>query len=774
MVKVSIGVRSDDVLRVVVVVMSAVLLVVSSFHFRPVSAAANDVIINEIMYNPSTAGGQNDEFLELYNTTGANIDLEGWCFTEGITLCFTAGVEIPAGGYIVVSPSMEITQARYNLTTEVVAAYTGNLSNGGETLTLQDDTATTVTSLTYDDASPWPTSPDGNGPSLELKDTSFDTTQGSSWGASVGAPTPGVVNSLVGLALPVISNVSQPENVPANTGVAIFAVIDDADAAELVYKINFDAEVTASLVDDGTNGDTTAGDGLYTGEIPGQPVSTLVRYKVVATNGGGESTIPSVDDSTNYRGYEVNDTSVTSNAPILNWYIDEADYEDMHTNHVNDDVYVPAVIVYDDKVFDNSQVRIKGDYSRTFPKKSYKFKLPSGYKVGIAGGSNREVGEFHVNSGYTTGTISRMPMAYWVVEQTGAPVPDILPMRIQRNGEFEGLYVFAEKYEYEWRQEYGYNDGQFLEEYNEVVSGSSNMANRDAWYNNMILDRADPTKRDHVLDDNDIPNLLNYNAIVAILQSHDTSLTKNTFLYRNNTNERWSALLWDLDLLFQGSPYTVTTPYSRAPYIPTNEQFALTAIYNQPDLRTMYYRRLRTLIDMFYSSNQLATKYSEINATYAADMALDLAKWPAQGEFSRTSEAGDLSVMARQRLELLVRNVVPWGIPPAQLESDEETVSIEEAVESPTNADEYIKVSTTAGTPVDISGWKIEGIGYTIPPGAVIPANGSIYFLRDDPGYRASHPSVIVGGNFSNDLSSGPGTLVLRKADNTEIDNYAY
>jgi len=51
-----------------------------------------------------------------------------------------------------------------------------------------------IDSLTYDDQSPWPTEPDGNGPTLELKNPDLDNTQADNWIAFDGHGTPGIGN----------------------------------------------------------------------------------------------------------------------------------------------------------------------------------------------------------------------------------------------------------------------------------------------------------------------------------------------------------------------------------------------------------------------------------------------------------------------------------------------------------------------------------------------------------------------------------------------------
>src|SRR5690606_36371580 len=69
------------------------------------------------------------------------------------------------------------------------------LSNGGETVALVDTFGQAADSITYDDIAPWPTAPDGGGPSLSLLDPSLDNALPGSWAASC-APggTPGALN----------------------------------------------------------------------------------------------------------------------------------------------------------------------------------------------------------------------------------------------------------------------------------------------------------------------------------------------------------------------------------------------------------------------------------------------------------------------------------------------------------------------------------------------------------------------------------------------------
>ena len=448
----------------------------------------------------------------------------------------------------------------------------------------------------------------------------------------------------------------------------------------------------------------------------------------------------------------------------------------MHTNHVLDNVYLPCVIVLGDNIYDNSLIRIKGEYSRQFTKKSYKVKLPSGYKIDIPGGSSRQESEFHMNAEFHTGTMGHTLGAWWAIEESGIPVPDIIVTRMYKNGEYEGLYTYSEKYEKAWRDEYGYNDGEMIEDFNEIHSGANDLSSIIDWRDHMVLDEQTPGKRDYVLDNNDIPNIFNYMGVRTILSSWDHYAATNTFEYKSNETGRWSTLYWDLTSAYSTDQNMshYPSPHDHDDGQSYDSRFFDYAIYGQKDLRELYFRRVRTLADKFYSTNELEQKFQEFEAEYDSEMNLDIAKWPGdqfsgRGKYSQ----GYNNSFKEIKRHLLVLHRQPWALPPAQTQSEREAVSFDEVVADSNNANEYIKLSNSANTAVDLSNWVIEGINYTIPAGAVIPANGSIYILRDDINYRAAHPSVLVAGQYYNDLGSS-GNLTLKTDSGDTIDTRSY
>ncbi|MCF8242326.1 MAG: lamin tail domain-containing protein [Melioribacteraceae bacterium] len=151
-------------------------------------------VINEINYNPVEAGTDSTEFIEFYNPGESAVDLSNYS-TTGVTFTFPDGAVIAAGGYMVITVNASAFSDIYGYDADYEWT-SGGLSNSGETLTLLDAGSATVNQVTYDDAAPWPTSPDGGGPTLELIDASTDNTLAENWQASyVAGGTPGLANS---------------------------------------------------------------------------------------------------------------------------------------------------------------------------------------------------------------------------------------------------------------------------------------------------------------------------------------------------------------------------------------------------------------------------------------------------------------------------------------------------------------------------------------------------------------------------------------------------
>jgi hypothetical protein len=126
------------------------------------------LLITEIMYHPpgtTNLDGDAFEFVELKNVTGANLELSGVRFTNGISYTFPVGKFVAPGQFIVLVSNPTAFATKYP-GVRVDGVYTNNLSNSGEMVTLVHVTGAPIFSASYDTRPPWPASADGTGFSL--------------------------------------------------------------------------------------------------------------------------------------------------------------------------------------------------------------------------------------------------------------------------------------------------------------------------------------------------------------------------------------------------------------------------------------------------------------------------------------------------------------------------------------------------------------------------------------------------------------------------------
>jgi hypothetical protein len=142
----------------------------------------NNLLITEIMYHPYPPSAaeldagfvdSDFEFIELQNISETQtLDLTDVRFTKGIDFDFvdSAITSLAPGEFVLVVKNLEAFELRYGGTLPVAGTWdsTQSLSNSGERIKLSHGAGTTIHDFEYDDASPWPTSADGTGKSLEL------------------------------------------------------------------------------------------------------------------------------------------------------------------------------------------------------------------------------------------------------------------------------------------------------------------------------------------------------------------------------------------------------------------------------------------------------------------------------------------------------------------------------------------------------------------------------------------------------------------------------
>ncbi|MDA0766953.1 MAG: lamin tail domain-containing protein [Verrucomicrobia bacterium] len=146
------------------------------------TARNTNVVINEIMYDtPSDA--RTGEFVELYNRGGTQQDLSGWSFVDGIDFTFPTGTILNPGAYLVVAADASWLANQYG-SIQILGDFTGQLSDSGELIRLEDAAGNLVDEVDYLPSGDWPELADGDGSSMELKHPSMNNDSPSAWSDS--------------------------------------------------------------------------------------------------------------------------------------------------------------------------------------------------------------------------------------------------------------------------------------------------------------------------------------------------------------------------------------------------------------------------------------------------------------------------------------------------------------------------------------------------------------------------------------------------------------
>ena len=156
------------------------------------------VVINEINYNSSSDLDTGD-WVELYNSTDGTIEISLWEFRDEDNLfTFPENTILLPGDYLVLCQNLDIFSEKFPSVSNVLGDFEFGLNGGGELIRLFHSDGSLIDEVEYDDISPWPGEPDGEGPTLELIDSSLDNALGENWAASNdNGGTPGGINSII-------------------------------------------------------------------------------------------------------------------------------------------------------------------------------------------------------------------------------------------------------------------------------------------------------------------------------------------------------------------------------------------------------------------------------------------------------------------------------------------------------------------------------------------------------------------------------------------------
>jgi len=391
------------------------------------SNVVSGVVINEIHYDPDIKT-ELLEFIELHNTTAADIDLTGWYFTNAISYQFPDGSILPARGYIIVAQDPTHISGRFIV--PIFGPFEGKLGNNGDRIILYNADGEEIDKVDYQLGFPWPTVGDavangqpGTGYSIQLINPFLDNDLAGSWRSA--SPTRAAFNASVYLdnSPPHIRQVKHsPKQPKSGQTVTITAKVTDSDGVAnvtLSYQVvepGSYINITDSryytnwtnpiMHDDGIDGDVIAGDDVYSVQLPGsiQVHRRLVRYRITVTDSGGRGLmVPYMDDPQPNFAYFVYDgvpawygavrpgatavvkydTDVMNSLPVYHLISKKSDIENStwYEKYGGDEYKWIGTLVYDGKVYDHITYRPRGGCWRfAMGKNMWKFNFNRGHR----------------------------------------------------------------------------------------------------------------------------------------------------------------------------------------------------------------------------------------------------------------------------------------------------------------------------------------------------------------------------------------------------------
>jgi hypothetical protein len=267
---------------------------------------------------------------------------------------------------------------------------------------------------------------------------------------------------------------------------------------------------------------------------------------------------------------------------------------------------------------------------------------------------------------------------------------------------------------------------------------------------------------------------------------------------------------WDVDLSF-GRVWNSSETYWNENLIINTGLFVgqgnrlPDAIFGTLEMRQMYLRRIRTLMDEFLMAPGTPQEklYFEPQIDMWADLlvldaALDAAKWGSDSwgngstapccPQSLLEAVGELktSYLPQRRSQLFNRLASgSYEIPNAQPPGTVVNFGTIETSPASGNLDEqYIQLQNLNGFAVDISGWTLSrgqepnnAPLFTFRGGTVIPANGTIYVAANRVAFRSrsappmGNQALFVVGDFSGRLAARDEMLYLTDRQQVTVDS---
>lgn len=573
--------------------------------------------------------------------------------------------------------------------------------------------------------------------------------------------------------------------------------LETASSATLYYRRIFESETNFPM----TCISNTPPTRIWQATIPASMLPTpenVWRYYVKVTDTAGSITrYPAYGDpltEPEYQGSITAPVALESTLPVFRLFVSAANLSGMDVQYSGSGLGARCAVFYNDTLYDNVRIDVRGNTTASFKKKSHSLKFNKGYALDYSHDMPK-IRRTSFIAEYPDPSYVRQSMSFWLMRQAGMTSPFHYPAHLRLNGAFYQLAFHSDRISDEMTERFGYDPlgdlykcvGCFRPDFYSTGgfekiapdTWEGGVANRDIICSNYLNfaktiqpSVTQPQRRINLLDQMDWTTLINYMAVAHLVQESDNVWANFCTYFDAPNTRRWKAIVYDMNLSW-GGYYEASAAgeygaddtrkshplYGGAVVTGGNYNYLFDAIFADPELRAVYLRRLRTIMDTIYQSNDvplaeriIETEISRLSNSMSADALADRAKWGWPTTLANWSWNGQQPSIF-QGVQLLydgfltphrnhyfgthcVTNTAKTigygtaynaGIPTAQSDNIVIRFGAYEVCPASCNQEqEYLAFSNTNATPVDISGWQLKGgVTYTFPPATVIPAAAS-------------------------------------------------
>jgi len=639
------------------------------------------------------------------------------------------------------------------------------------------------------------------------------------------APTPGAVNrNGLGIPGPVLRDLARtPAAVTATNAVTVTVrtapVGSPVTSVTLTYRVQYGFAATVAMADDGRHGDGPAGDGVWGAEIPAgvAQAGLMVRFRVTATDASGRTSrlplFPDPADSEEWSGYVVQNPAIRSRLDVLHLFVEDTGASESFAG-------TRCSIAFAGEFYDNVAIRLHGQSSSGFPKHSHNLDFPRDHRFKPATNLSR-VKDLKLLTNYGDKSRLHNALAYETIAAAGGAGHFSFPVRVQRNGAFHAILDMMEDADERWLERLGRPpDSALYKMYDalESVGGAEKKTRKDEdttdlqdLISNLAPSRPLATRAAWAWDNVDLPQCVGYCVGLALASSQDHG-HKNFYVCRDSTGSGdWTLFPWDVDLTFgrnwlDSQGYFTDTLYTNnvlgfyndsQQSKPANRFYDL--LFNNPDFRRMYLRRLRTVVDELLPPTGSGNGFVGQRIAYwldrmdprditPSDTALDEARWTPWGVRRTTRQEAQriLETYLPGRRAFLLASAAARlaGEPIPGPQPTNPAVRIDQVDFRPASGrafEEYLRLTNAEPVAIDLSGWTLRGeVRHRFRPGTVIPAGRTLHVARDVAAFRSRTTSpkrgegVFVQGNYSGQLSARGGWLELVDPAGAVVSRFEY